>query len=96
MQLGLKVDQFDILRCHGRYSHAELSEEVKYPKLLPRHEYFTHLVIQEIHRRLIHVGVSHTLSQVRQEYWIPQGRAEVRHVLSQCVICKRYNGLLFA
>ena len=89
MQLGLKVSQFDILRCHGRFSHAELIEEVKYPKLLPHHEYFTHLVIQEIHRRLIHVGVSHTLSQVRQEYWIPQGRAEVRHVLSQFVICKR-------
>ena len=28
LQLGLKVYQFDImlLRCHGRYSHAELTE----------------------------------------------------------------------
>ena len=95
MQLGLKSDQFNILYCHGRYSHAELTEEMKYPKLLPRHEHFTYLVIQEVHQRLIHAGVSHTLSQIRQEYWIPQGRAEVRHVLSRCVICKRYNGSSF-
>ena len=52
-------------------------------------------MIQEIHRRLIHAGVSHTLSQVRQEYWIPQGRVMVRHVISQCIICKCHNGLSF-
>ena len=95
MQLGLKISEYDILRCHGRYQHAELTEEMKYPKLLPRHEYVTYLVVQEVHRRLIHAGVSHTLSQVRQEYWIPQGRAVVRHVISQCVICKRHNGTSF-
>ena len=95
MQLGLKISEYGILRCHGRYQHSELAEEMKYPKLLPRYEHFTYLVIQEIHRRLIHAGVSHTLSQVRQEYWIPQGRAMVRHVISQSVICKRHNGPSF-
>ena len=92
MQLGLKISEYDILRCHGRYQHSELTEEMKYPKLLPRHEHLTYLVVQEVHRRLIHAGVSHTLSQVQQEYWIPQGRAVVRHVISQYVICKRHNG----
>ena len=95
MQLGLKISEYDILRCHGRYQHSELTKEMKYPKLLPQHKHFTYLVIQEAHRRLIHAGVSHTLSQVRQEYWIPQGRAAVRHVISQCVICKRHNGPSF-
>ena len=95
MQLGLRISEYGILRCYGRYQHSELAEEMKCPKLLPRYEHFTYLVIQEVHMRLIHAGVSHTLSQVRQEYWIPQGRAVVRHVILKCVICKRHNGPFF-
>ena len=30
MQLGLKIGEYDILRCHGRYQHSELTEEMKY------------------------------------------------------------------
>ena len=94
-QLGLKTDQFGILRCYGRYSNADVSEEMKHPKLLPRKCFFTQLVILEIHVHLIHAGVLHTLSQLREEFWIPQGRAEVRHVLYQCVVCKRHDGKSF-
>ena len=65
--------------------------ETKNPKLLPRKNYFTNLVILEVHGRLIHAGVSHTLSYLRQEFWLPKGRAEVRRVLLQCVICNRHH-----
>ena len=91
-QLGLKKDEYGILRCYGRYTNADTSIEAKTPKLLPRKNCFTDLVIMEVHGRLIHAGVSHTLSCLRQEFWLPKGRAEVRRVLLQCVICKRYNG----
>jgi len=91
-QLGLEIDKYGVLRCHGRYNYADLTEETKIPKLLPRYEHFTKLLIEEVHQRLVHAGVSHTLSQVRQAYWIPQGRAEIRRVLSKCTICKRHNG----
>ena len=47
-----------------------MSEDAKYPKII---EYYTRLIIQEVHERLIHAGISHTLSSLRQEYWIPQG-----------------------
>ena len=39
-QLGLQEDEFGILRCHGRYANADISEETKFPKLLPRRNYF--------------------------------------------------------
>ena len=41
-QLGLKITDFEILRCYGRYLHADLTEEIKYPILLPRYERFTY------------------------------------------------------
>jgi len=95
-QLGLKLDEFGIMRCYGRFLNAEMSEGAKYPMLLPRREHYVNLVIQEVHERLIHAGVSHTLSSLRQEYWIPQGRRAVRACLSHCLICRRHEGPSFS
>ena len=72
--------------------NAEVSEDAKYPKLLARHMRFTYLLIVEVHERLMHAGIAHTLAQIREEYGIPQGRVEVRKVLSQCLICGRHDG----
>ena len=72
MQLGLKVDEFQILRCYGRCANAVITDEMKYPKLLPRGTHFTKLVIMEVHLRLVHAGVSHTLGQIRQQYWLSE------------------------
>ena len=91
-QLGLKVDELGILRCYGRFLNVEVNENARYPKLLPRHVRFTYLLIIEVHKRLIHTGIAQTLAQVREEYWIPQGRVEVRSVLTQCIICRRHEG----
>ena len=94
-QLGLKFDNVGLLRCYGRYLNAEVDESLKFPKLLPRHERFTQLLIKEIHEHLIHAGVAHTLAQIREEYWIPKGRIEVRGVVSRCLVCWRYEGASF-
>ena len=95
LQLGLNIDEFQILRCYGCYTNAAITEEMKYPKLLPHKAHFTSLVIVEIHECLVHAGIFHTLGQICQEYWIPHGRAEVRHVLSRCIICKQLGGPSF-
>ena len=95
-QLGLQIDEWGLLRCYGRYSNANLSFNAKYPKVIPRLEYFTHLVIKDAHERMLDSGVSHTLAQVRQEYWIPQGKRETKRVVSRCTICRRYEGPPYA
>jgi len=94
-QLGIKIDDIGLLRCHGRLDNADVNEDTKYPKLLPKCERFTFLLISEVHQRLIHAGVSHTLSQVRKEFWIPQGRMQVKYVISKCLICRRHKGPSF-
>ena len=91
-QLGLKLDKEGLIRCHGRMIHAELSEDAVNPKLLPKDHHFTRLVIQDVHKKLYHAGVSHTLAQLRKQYWIPQGRATVKKVLRHCLICRKYEG----
>ena len=62
-QLNL-LDHQDILRCYGRYKNANLDDEVKYPKLLPKKEHYTRLVIKDPHSKLFHAGVTQTLVHI--------------------------------
>ena len=50
------------------------------------------LIIEMIHKKSLHSGVSQTLSQIRNRYWIPHGRAAVGFVLKTCVVCHRHEG----
>ena len=77
-QFELKLDDVGILHRYGWFVNAIIDEDTKYPKLLPRHEHFTTSLISEVHQCLIHTEVAHTLSQIIEEYWIPQ---EVKSVI---------------
>lgn len=81
-----------LLRCKGRLQNANLVESARLPILLPTKDKLTNLIIQDIHKKLLHSGISHTLSQTRYKYWIPRGRATVRSVLRTCVTCRRFEG----
>ena len=90
--LGLKIDEGSILRCHGRFDNADIPEETKAPIYLPRKNYWAKLLVKEFHQKLFHAESSHTLSQIRNRYWIPQGRAIVRNVIYHCGICRKNHG----
>ena len=69
-----------------------MSQGTKFPKLLPKDEHYTKLIVEDFHRQAFHAGVSQTLSHLRSEYWIPQGISVVRKLLKQCQACGRYEG----
>ena len=94
-QLNLQLDENGVLRCHGRLMNTKLTQGAKCPKLLPKDGYYTRLVIEDHHRRVLHSGVAQTLAQVRHEYWIPRGHAIVKKVLKNCRICRRVEGKPF-
>ena len=94
--LRLFQDEYGVIRSQGRIDNSIWSYETKCPTLLPRGEYYTKLIIQELHQKLMHCGVSHTLAILRQQYWIPSGRCEVKKTLSKCIVCKKYQGGPFA
>ncbi|XP_073951889.1 uncharacterized protein [Choristoneura fumiferana] len=90
--LGLFLDVDGLLRCKGRMTHTDWSYEMKHPILLPKDSNYTAKVIKEIHEKNYHVGVAHTLSIIRQKFWIPQGRAQVQKVLKKCPQCVKHGG----
>ena len=91
-QLNLMIDGQGVIRCQGRYQNAELSQGAKCLKFLPRKERYTELVIEDSHYNMLHAGVSQTLAEIRQNYWIPRGRSEVRKVLNNCKVCQQTEG----
>ena len=91
--LCLQLDEDGIITCHGRFTNAiNIPEETKKPIYLPKKEHWTTLLIKDFHKRLFQAGTSHTLSQMRHIYWIPQGRATVKAIIYQCGVCRKYNG----
>ena len=82
------LDERGIMRVGGRLSNAPLQDEARHPVLLPPKSDVTRLIIEEHHRGLLHAGVEHTLNDVRQQYWIPKGRAQVKKTLHRCAVCR--------
>ena len=95
-QLGLFLDTTDLLiKCRGRIEYSKLHPEAQFPILLPKYSDITKLIIRTAHQRVMHNGVRDTLTEIRQQYWIPCGRQVVKNVLRQCITCKKCEGRPF-
>ncbi|KRZ66287.1 hypothetical protein T10_2980, partial [Trichinella papuae] len=83
------LDEDGLLRVGGRLRLSDFDYEVKYPIILPKKHHIVNLIIVRAHNNTLHAGSSQTLATLRQNYWILNGRAAVKKVLKNCVICKR-------
>ena len=91
-QFNLFLDDQQIIRCKGRVSNAPLSEERKYPILLPSKHQLTNLIIQDVHSKIKHSGIKDTLTTIRERFWAPRGREAVKRILRKCATCRRVEG----
>jgi len=85
------LDPQGLLRVGGRLKHALLAYDERHPIILPNKSHFTRLVVDACHLRSLHGGVQLTLGLLRQQYWIPRGRAVVKQRIHQCVTCTRWR-----
>ena len=91
-QLNLYLVDEDLLRCRGRLQYTDLPYDAKFPILMPKDNYLTTLIVQSMHKTVMHGGVCETLTHIRQTYWIPQGRQLVKKIISKCVTCRKIQG----
>ncbi|XP_046567901.1 uncharacterized protein LOC124276331 [Haliotis rubra] len=73
----------------GRLSKSQIPDEMKHQILLPSKHHVTSLFIQDIHKKLGHMGRNHVLSKLREKYWVIRANATVRNIPSHCVTCRR-------
>ena len=87
-QLDPFVDDDGILRVSGRLRRASLSDDMKFPIILPRNNHVTTLIVRYFHER-----TTMTLNEVRlNEFWIISGSLVVSSIISSCVKCKKLPG----
>ena len=94
-QLGLFLDKDDVIRCRGRIEHSSLLFDTKYPILIPKESYLSKLIVMAMHARVMYNGVGETLTEIRQRFWIPQGRQLIKRLIRKCVTCKKVEGKPF-
>ncbi len=90
--LGLFIDVDGLLRCKGRLKNTNWSYDKRYPILIPKNCEFTNEMIMKTHRDNYHVGANHTLSIIRESFWIVQGKSQVQKILRKCPRCVKHNG----
>uniref|UniRef100_A0A7I4YZ85 Integrase_H2C2 domain-containing protein n=1 Tax=Haemonchus contortus TaxID=6289 RepID=A0A7I4YZ85_HAECO len=72
--------------------NSALNSDTKDPILIMPNTALAQLIIQEAHG-LYHKGIEHTIATVRERYWIPKLRQQVRKHVSHCIKCRRFNAL---
>ena len=91
LQLGLYMEH-GVIKCRGRLQLATFQDMLKYPILLSGKHHVTRLLIQRCHALNHHFGTNHTVSYMRQKWWIPKLRQVAKQVLRVCKICKKHQG----
>ena len=74
----------------GRIPKADLPDEEEHPVILPSDHVAVELLVQDIHHREMHAGIEHTLSVIRQRFWLLKGRATVRKIVKRCLMCCQF------
>lgn len=80
-----------ILRVGGRLERAPIGFDAKHAVILPKNGPVTSMIVRHYHLLEGHSGPNHTLTSIRQKFWLIHGRATVKGVLSKCAHCRRRN-----
>ena len=77
-----------LLRVGGRIRNASVEFDQKFPIILPSKSKIANLIAREAHE-IAHLGVEWSLSRLRSKYWITHGRAVLRRIKDDCVVCRK-------
>lgn len=79
----------ELLRVGGRLKNAPILADEKHQIILPQKHPLSILIIKHYHETNFHVGREHTLSLLRQKYWIVKAKSSIRKVIRECLYCER-------
>ena len=86
----------NVIRAKGRLIHSELPLDAQTPLFLPNCCRLVDLIVQHIHQKHNHCGLSHTLSVFRQTFWSPKIRSRLKSIILRCVTCRRQRARTIA
>ena len=81
------IDKCGLLRVGGRLKNAPISSASKQQIILPKDHPITEMIITQEHRSNGHVGAEHVLANLREVWWVINGRAAIKGSLRKCFLC---------
>ena len=75
----------------GRLPNTELSDDVKYPPVLPIKRPLPFIILRNSHHEVKHCGLNAILAHARQHFWIIGARQMTRQMIAECNTCFRFN-----
>ncbi|XP_062714276.1 uncharacterized protein LOC134291034 [Aedes albopictus] len=86
------LDPDGVIRMGSRIGYAEcVPYEAKFPAILPKDHYVTHLVLNWFHRKYGHANNETIVNEVRQRFHVSELRTAVKKVARSCSWCKVYK-----
>ncbi|XP_022167535.1 uncharacterized protein LOC111031762, partial [Myzus persicae] len=85
------LDSKHIIRVGGRLLNSSLTENTKFPIVLPSHHNITQLLFKYEHIQLLHAGPQALLSHMLLSYWPLRVRNLSRMTVHKCLTCFRYK-----
>lgn len=85
------IDENGIIRVGGRLRHSALSDQAKFPILLPKGSHLSSLILQHYHRCYLHAGPRMLGALVSRTFWITSIRSEIRKVIGKCITCTKWK-----
>ncbi|KAK6764826.1 hypothetical protein RB195_024956 [Necator americanus] len=86
-------EQRGIIRHESRLQNAYLPLDTKSPIFIPKESELVQLILLKVRKENAHCEEDHTLTIVRQRFWIPRLACAFKKYLSKCTTCKKYQGL---
>ena len=79
-----------IMRVGGRMLHASHPVKARHQLILPQGHHVSMLLVRYLHSvKAKHCGTEYILSLLRTKYWIPKARGLIKHVIRNCLTCKK-------
>ncbi|KAK3752434.1 hypothetical protein QZH41_003515 [Actinostola sp. cb2023] len=78
-----------LIRVGGRLHRAPIDDETRHPIVLPKKHHIVELITRYYHHLSGHSGLEHTLSLMRERFWVINARSTVRSTLNTCFSCRR-------
>ena len=82
------LDQQGVWRVGGRLTAAPIAVVSQHPVILSADSDIVRLIVQDIHERLMHSGLNHTLNEFRMKHWMPKARGTIKRLLNRCIFCR--------
>ena len=91
-QLNLFLDEDGLIRVRGKLRSTVGLPNLKFPIFLHKNCTLTRVIIEELHRKIKHVGIYKLLHLLQKEFWVPCALQTNKKIVNKCLVCKKLNG----